>query len=545
MRHIVYLGSDGEFVESLNRFQQHYDFDDVEIKLDTFSTGKIVDLCTTLLPYIVFVDFTDPIVDENSLFQEIILLKKHERLMGILFVALWADDADKKKYEQVFTSGFQLAFIKGCEREILFIDSFMIGLGNKMRLPQYAKAKDIDLPLKVGFCSTLTSISAEDFIMETDIDFPDEKLDIGWQLLEGVDCTSFGVQQHRDITYCYSMLMTYLMKYPYPGPWDEIGENSLQKDMIETWMSLNQENLLKEKNWFKVFSPNIELMRIVYDLEVKLGVSFDFTEKNSSIRDELVLKQPRLIFYDAFVDTGANDEIDLDAVTEMISAIKTIDDYKPVLVITNCKTKTAALKKGYGYQNIMTIEKVLSDDILKMLTQSFVEKNKSEETGLQYYFKTTDPKRVLNIYEEIFIKSLTEHEVSFFSPVEIPMYSILHFHLPLDFYGTVIPTDEDMKKHTKGWFYTAIIHGISEESLENLRKFVNQIIFAPIDKITKESVEMILSRKEKETENKKATHEKPGTSISGNNVAEEKSETKKPEPGRIERRRTFKGKSKL
>src|SRR5688572_29997457 len=102
-RSIIYFGADPDFLKELKVFASA--FKEVSIEARGYVRGDLLSSCLTSLPHIVFTDFTSHEWNLDHLLDELLLLKRIAGQRGCLFVALFADDDQLKKFSHLFTSG--------------------------------------------------------------------------------------------------------------------------------------------------------------------------------------------------------------------------------------------------------------------------------------------------------------------------------------------------------------------------------------------------------------------------------------------------------
>ncbi len=539
---VLYLGQDTEFLKDLDLFCNETAVTKLEqhllVKNVCYPKGYIDGTVTqeSLKGNVViaFVDFSDELSTHKALLDEIQFLKRQKSSRSILWVALWGSEDQKREFSYLFSNGFILSYIKGTENHLLFFDSFHLAFEKEIDSLDYARARNINLKLKVGFIASLSLISKNFFTIETDIEPSGDQFLLRMGIIDKLKEKSFKIKTHYFSNYQFPFTECYSMIYPYPGPWDEITIDSLQKETVETWIDNNQSKLKLLPKFIKVYTSNSLLLEDIADLNDTFVFESEDKMYQDTIDSELELKRPGLIFIE-LTKSDKNGAVDLEQAELLIKTIRKKPTYEPVLIFSQCPSQAVALGKLFQYKNLLAMEEALSLKSLKLFLETYKEKIKKEELTGEYCFSNIDSRRSIEIIDAIDLKSLTEHDVTFFYPTQIPMYSVLHFELPVDFYATIIPVYQEITKHQRGFYYKAIIHGISEDAKKDLRKFVNQIIYKPIESITKEVVESILEHapekiipKVEEAVTKEADEEEPEVSQ---------------EVGGVKRR--FKGKSKL
>jgi hypothetical protein len=496
-RGIYYIGQDAEFFNRLQTFAIGKKLTLKDTFFEQYLPGSLVSQAISLFPSIVFVDFKylDNYVDD--FFSELIYLKKIDSFKSILFISLFSNKEELEEYSYAFTSGFQLSFIKGCEENILFANSFYIGYGERNSHAQYVKVKNIDLQMKLGFCSTLTAISTDSFVIETDVPATGPTLPLRLEIFPELNAESFNIRKRMPTNYLYPMIESLILDFPIAGAWDATANDNIKKEKIEEWLELNSVEFEKFNLRIHVVTKNKDLILPLYNSVKSTGIAFELQENLNieTLFDELSLKRPHLIFLD--LEEASGSENNLENFSYVTSSVRVIENYNPIIIITNNDSKSEAIQNIYNYKSLIIIPQSLTIDIFSSLSNKLLERKSAIQPQFSInYFSKADRRRSIDVNHDVIISSLSELEISFYAQFEIPMYSVLHLSIPLECYATVVPFSTGQKKEPKGWCYTAFIHGLSERELAVLRKFINQILYKPLQQFSLSEVEYILSRKE-------------------------------------------------
>ncbi len=391
--------------------------------------------------------------------------------------------------------------IKGMELDNFLLTSFYIGFGVKVRFPQYAQVKYIDRKLVVGICSTLTALSLDQFIIETDLETDKVKLQLSLPLFEELKATSFDISKRHRSNFIYPMTDTYYLNYPFRGAWDEETDETLDKEVLKSWFQSNHQELEQNKIFTQVITKNRALINDLFQFSLRPDYHIEISEflDVSFLKQALPLKTPQIIFVDISETKGnsSKDDHDLKNLIGLIAIINNISNYNPILVISNNKSKSEALRKAYNYPNIIVTPEKLNVETFELLATSYSESYSSDDSSPElHYFKIMDERRAVMVDQQILVTSLSEHKVTFISEAELPIYSVLHFLLPFDFYVTIVPDLEQLVQKENVTHYTGVIHGLTESSIQNLRRFINLIYFNPLEEFTPEHIQAILGQKE-------------------------------------------------
>jgi len=494
LKRFYYIGTDDEFYNNLEAFLNKNLVGSFELVREIYHKGKILELISKKKPNIVFVDFTS-LEEKNIIHEEIIFLKKINKFKSILFAALLSDSSEQREQMHLYSSGFQIGHVKGEEFEDFISNCLFISLDQRVSSPVYAKAQNINKDLEIGMCSTLCSISIDDFTIETDLELVGENLHLKLHIFKDLNLESFKIKDHKDQSLIYPMTDNYKLSFPFAGPWEDITTETIQKETVETWIDTNNEELKTTRCFLRIISDNNDIYRELYNIKETFPLFIDISDNLDigTIKQDVSQKKPPLIFMDLNEDGPVN----IESAVELINNLKKEDDYKPIIVILNNPSRADALKKVYGYQNIVCVPTPLSIELFTLFINRFLEKNKATPLLDNYFFKESDSNRVINVLHTICVTSLSENEITFSSPIKLPMFSVMHLELPIPCFVTLVPSVGESNNESNSHHYVGLIHGISESQKQLLRKFVNQIMFKPLSEFSASTVESILAQKGK------------------------------------------------
>ena len=228
-------------------------------------------------------------------------------------------------------------------------------------------------------------------------------------------------------------------------------------------------------------------------------LEFRMAADHSSMQEELACKKPHLIFYD-LGEAAQEGDSDLPGLSLLVQYIKNVDGYRPIVVVMGSPSKSDALRKLFSYEKIMSFANKFEVDIFCKLAESFIQKKKLVHSQEHFFIKYSDSRGIFDVKSEVEVSSLTEHEITFRCPQELPMFTVVHLVLPVECYATIIPPLWELPGGNLN-HYMAILHTVTQDDLQSLRIFVNQIIYEPFEEdFTQETVDAIYSRKKKVVE---------------------------------------------
>lgn len=490
---ICYFGNDLDFYQSLNNYcMDKKDLGEFSITSSIYQKGKLLEACTQNFPHIVFVDFTAMNTSSFEI-EELIFIKKTKKFRKTLFVALWSDSTEMSKYKKLSISGFQLFYVKGNEPDSLFRDAFYLTFNHVMSFPRFAKAEKINKTTEITLFSELKSIEKNKFWINTDIETDHKVFRMKHTAFPDLTTEDFSVVSSLPIPSVFPTTMSYCLKLPVAGPWEDFSTSTIQADTVDTWFELNQENLLRKTEVIKVITTDYKLFHDVFKEFNRGTVEFDFCEEVDvdSLHTELLTTRPPIIFLNTEVNLVEGNP--LDSLQSLIQVVLNVPDYRPILVSCNTASKTPAIQKLFNYSKIICTENRLDNKTLFTLINSYLDKKKIEGDADALFFGPNDERRVLPLPVDIEITSLTEHEITFSTPTNLPLYTLLHFKLPVEFFAITIPPIEELPYTHESKHYMAFINGIGADELKVLRKFVNQIIYTPLKDFHPLTISKVLS----------------------------------------------------
>lgn len=493
LKKIVYIGDDDELDEKIQKMNDKYLSEGYSFQKSLYEEGELIKLIVDNGANIVFVDFTTADLNTSQILNEILYIKRIERYKGVLFVAIINEVSYKDELAFLFSSGIQFSFVKGDELDEMFCDCLNIGLGENIKHQKYATAKGINKKLEIGACASYSYLTSEKIWVETDVNLEDEKVKIDFNLFDGVETKEFELASESKKSERFYMGERIDLNFPIANPWDNEIEDSIQQETIETWIQLNKIESIKKEVQVLLVTDNLSIARDLYKFsmsgQMKLSISESF--EVDKIKNQIIDNQFSMIFIEL------KNEEEIDKLDDLFSVINSVDNYSPIVILSNTTTKSDAFSKVYDYETIMAYPTRLPNNAFEIMIESFLKKRGESAVSEDdcFTFAVGDPRRGTTILLDSMVTTMSEHEITFVSPVELPYFSVLNLKLPIECFLTVVPSIGELEYHSHGKHYIGIIHGISEKEKQKLRKFVNQMIYKPISEFTKEAVEDFVEQK--------------------------------------------------
>jgi hypothetical protein len=494
IKKISYLGQDKEFFEEMEIqmqkvFEDELSFNHVQIK-----NNIILNMVGCEDLNIVLIDLTNQgEVAIDGLIAQTEYIKSKEIFKDLLFVAILENEKQKIYLDRLFDSGFYYTFIKGSDEKLFIVDLCYIAFDGFLALPRLAQARKLKIPYSLKGGASFNWLNSSICCLETDVDIRDEEIKIDITLFGEIQAYSFkfldAYTEKRRFPFGHSTELS----WPYDDPWEDPREDHLQRETVDTWIDSNK-NECRIANRVKLITKQKYLIASLfntYESEIDIHSNFDIDNLSSELGNHF----PEVIIVEAEVVT--DNEVDLSFIEELIQVIKSFPEYFPILFVARTPSTAQAMSKVYDYDKIVCWPDALDLNIIRSLVSKVVDKKSSDIVESDsFYFESNDKKRFAKIHLPVTITSMTEHEITFVSDVELLYYSSFYLDLPVPCFLTVVPCQYELDKPADGYHYTALINGTTEEDQERLRAFVNQIIYKSIDSLTPEIVEDVYSRKD-------------------------------------------------
>lgn len=202
---------------------------------------------------------------------------------------------------------------------------------------------------------------------------------------------------------------------------------------------------------------------------------------------------------------------DLENLLNLITTVKSIDGYRPLIIVFNSKEMTTdEIKKKTGFEQIMVNRsEIIPDLILKMaeiLNKKLETKHESIQKD-QVFLDKQNEQTYVEIEREIKLLKLSENDAYFLSEKELPLNTPLRITTPVEVLLTVVSPPKHI---TETGGYYAVINGLGESEKMNIRKFINSVFFRQKDEAKRKEKEAFeeLNTKVHEEREKKAEEER-------------------------------------
>lgn len=491
---VHYLGDDPDFIKNIQEFIQQKKL----LVTLSHSLEEPLSICLDISPLIIFLDFTS-FTCWDLYIRQTCFIKRTTRFKPVLFVGLFKDEEELKKNDFIFASGIQFSFIKGGENQSLFRDSLYIAFDEKISYPNYAVAKGLLQTITAGICSAVTEIHPGGMTIETDLELGQSQLSIVQKLFP--DLVKIEAINDPEIALRYPMLSSIESLFPVADPWEDDTESSILPETVETWIDLHKEHLVDKRDSVFIVDSTFSIFKDAFKIDNESQLHTLYFETLADTRGFLEKVRPPLIFID--INEQDEEPNSLLQAEKLLELIRNQESYLPILILSNMATSSSALQKFFNYNFVICLPDRLVGGMIEKFSDLYLKKKLNKSKSFTYTLSPSSNLRTLDVNFEITVIRLTEHEIIFKSDVPLPMFTVLHFIHPVEFYATLVPHFLDNAESRDERIRIGLIHGVSEKKLELLRQFVNLLIVKPtLDFKTDIKTHLIPVKEEKKDETK-------------------------------------------
>jgi len=488
---IIYYGWDVDFFNELSSVTSSLDNKSLKVITLDHQEVPLSSLLSDAEPSIIFIDFTDPKLNQLKIRSEIRQIKRSKYLKSIMFIGLFANSKDCHDNKMGLVEGISFFLVKGAEEQLVIIEAFSL-IYSKLKIKQhFSKARDLKLPLTISSMGCIDKISADSISIETDVSWGDngneKKLALNIELFDYQGDEKYEITHYFQGACHYPLFHYYTLEYPYPGVWEEDTDRYLQKDSVETWLDNNNEILHKSSNII-VFSKNTSFLldQVGCQIDNIKCYVYDCVGEHENFEDIFSGVCPRVLFFD--IDDSV---FTYDVFQVLINELVKLDD-SCIVVALNSLSSSTALRKMFKYESIIATNNPLEVPLYK----DFVSRlSLSKDSGDQadFEFSRDDKQMLVFVESQVILLSLTEHEIVFSSSMYFPLFTVLSIDLPVKALLTITENSQVKDKY----HYVGVLHGIDSHQRELLRRLVNQFIFKVPKELTEEIVNSLLAHVEK------------------------------------------------
>ncbi len=516
-KNIIYLGTDDTIIDRLNEYYEYrhemgdhslYTVDKIGVD-DSDWESLFYKRSSRLRPHLIYVDFSDFEDERKDIYNFLDLIRGHVLLKSSVIVGFFSSSRVLEEMRVVFSLGVVFSVIKGSGVEY-FKDAHYMAFDGGVRFQRFATAGNIRLPSKINVLSSLVAMTPDVVEIDFDIEIETgERVDIQQHIFEDFTCEFFNniESQERAINYAY--LRQAKMAIPYPGPWDEITDDHIQRETVETWLDLRREKEILPVGKVLIVGKNYcskSTIELLSKFEVLILKHVSHIDNNYTVLDSF---KPDVIIVELNDQNDAEDDLDCERYlkndyTHFARVLHHIGsehfDKRPLVVTYNNPSTSTATQKVLKYKRIISSHDKYSCELVEMLLKSYVEKVRQSKDE-KYYFKNYDNRRCLEIMRDCYVTSISEHEFTFISKDPLPLFGIFEIQVPVKMYLTLVPPVRYIQGDPLGQHYMAFVHGLEENGLREIRRFVNYALEKPLERFeVAPSMPKIIEERELERE---------------------------------------------
>lgn len=485
--HVLYVGEDTDIIETCNDF-----FDKKSSPIINYAFSPVVPSAELLIgsfireneTHLFFIDFTQLGMEMIPLMLQIDLIKQHPKYRRTVFAGIFKERKELESNKYLVNRGFSCFFIKGNDFPLFLQNTYYITFDENPGFPSFAIARDLNFTYEVGFPGLITSMNTDSLSVSADVEVNDEMLKLQYNFLGEAKTGNFLIEAINPHAGEGDSLIKYSLLFPYPGPWDQIHPDTLLRDTIETFL-FNDICFDEQKARCILWSKHDRLFYDLLEVDLTKGPAVQFVRESAEVK--VYLLAPQLIVLESTGDDG-------DFLHSLLQSVRSVDSYEPTIILFGTNEEADKLRDKLKYKKLLVHPGLCQKELLEQLLVKYgTMMNLRESPGRT--FKLDSLEGSCEIKLDITITGISEHMITFFCSKELPMYSNLRFNAPIDFNALVVPPFRELYKSSKGEHYMALIHGIDQADSAYLRKFVNQIIFNPLEKF--ERIKLKVSENEK------------------------------------------------
>lgn len=473
--YVKYLGSDLEMVIEIEKDLAVRSSANEKYVLETYSVENfdLQNFIEPNIPCLVFVDFTETNKGYQFFWNKLSQAKQYSKYHSIPVVGIFKDKEQLSKLEMCLNYGVNYAYIKGNEMSIAINDVFYFAFGEYSRKQTFAKVNFKPLPYTGKALALLTKINEEEVEFVSDIELSSEATLVNLPMEQSPQ--NLSIIEKKECPVTADAMYSYRAKFNYPGPWDEIKEGIVQMDTVMTYIENHKVNFTKEKLSVYIVS---NYRNVIFQL-LKNDTKYNF---NTVLDHKFNLNKVKAGRPSVICLNCQNDDEDEQLMAEFFAQIKDIEDYNPVVVMFNNQKSPEDIKALYSYDLVLSYPSAMDFETMIKLLEVFMKKTQLR-TPADYsgFYKSYDPDRKVDILVPMEVTSLTEHEITFYSQMELPMFTTLKLDVPVEAKIIIVPTTTKLyNSEQRGTHYMGFIHGVTLKESNELRKFVNYAISNPL-----------------------------------------------------------------
>lgn len=529
----VYIGNDEIMLEAINLHSQNQilhplakNIEVVHIDYDNEKwTDQFLEDTNLKTPDIVFFDF-QPISNDDIRIKKFLMLvnifRRNSMLKHSAFFTIFKDKDQAVFFNYIFTEGVNYGFIKKVEQEQALIDAMYIYYQDiKLRYPIYALAHKMSVPHTIYELGKIMYFKDGIIALDCDREYTIGTIEqFNFNLFEDFKCKEFEIIDTKEIGNYQLYTNSVDLQIKYPSPWEDVPEDSIDERTFLTWLEHNHEDkqLLCSSMSAIIISEGTDLVNEFFKTSQVLPCMHYYTSSFVDASSLIVQHRPDLITFSSpstpvyikqdgspGIDDNENleqNEVSLEhsefrtQIHHLINEIRRIEDYSPYIIYFSPEKEVQLLKDYFGYSNFLPVQHQYETKFYVQLIEKITEKLKSKRNQTIYHPYPHDHRKMVELPREVIITGLTEHEITFLCEEELPLFTQLKMYFPFPTQMITIAPTRELNYVPKYRHQMALFHSMSEEDLSLMRRFVNYIIYQPIDKFYFDPNKMVVPEDE-------------------------------------------------
>ncbi len=486
IRRAIYIGRDEAYLtEVQTTFSAE---DEIFYYLQSIESPiSFINAILDVIPNMIMVDITefDRSPEDVERFLYIMrMLKSSNSIGSCLYVAIFESKEHRNKYSFLFSLGFNVGVIKTDDLSLYNDFSYIVGSPNFIFTP-YATAR-FDLIKYMGKVQIdIQSLTDSYLFVSSDIPIEEWQEDIVFKIFDDYNVTYYDQIRLEGGCVFSDYLYSYAMMFPYAGPNEELTDDSLFPEMIETWMDLNKSRMIIHQGAAMIISVDINYVQVAQSLSEKYDMDLFYYRYVDEDENPIVEILPDIIIVDIrqMEESGTS-------IKKIVETIESVEAYQPMLITFGNLSTSEATQKAFSYFNILAVKEDICSKFIDQLVGVYKKSGKVSSCESVTRFKLTDPRRVGKLDLPIEVTSISEQFITFASRVEIPFFTNIFFDQPCDIVAIIVPAFKELEAMPGRKHYMALIHSYGHGEKQKLRRFVNQCIFNPPDEFVYKDIEI-------------------------------------------------------